>query len=305
MTAPEPPRKGLAKGLGKGLSALLGSHAPAPGLAPSPAAPRPPVALPVAQILPGRFQPRRVFDAEAIAALADSMRQQGVLQPILVRRMPGDATRYELIAGERRWRAAQAAQLHDIPAVVKDLSDREALEAALVENLQREDLSPLEEAEAYRRLAAEFGHTQEAIGAALGKSRAHIANTIRLLGLPAAVREMLARGDLDAGHARVLLGAPDPVGLARRIVAEGLTVRQAEALARAAKAQPVPRSKASGSVLRDHDTRAMEKRLEQATGLAVALSHRRGGQSGKITFRYSNLDQFDALVARLTTALSS
>jgi ParB family chromosome partitioning protein len=284
MTAPEPPRKGLAKGLGKGLSALLGSHAPAPGLAPSPAAPRPPVALPVAQILPGRFQPRRVFDAEAIAALADSMRQQGVLQPILVRRMPGDATRYELIAGERRWRAAQAAQLHDIPAVVKDLSDREALEAALVENLQREDLSPLEEA---------------------GKSRAHIANTIRLLGLPAAVREMLARGDLDAGHARVLLGAPDPVGLARRIVAEGLTVRQAEALARAAKAQPVPRSKASGSVLRDADTRAMEKRLEQATGLAVALSHRRGGQSGKITFRYSNLDQFDALVARLTTALSS
>ena len=296
MSMNEPPRKGL----GRGLSALLGT-APAPAAAsPQPGAPRAASLLPIAQIEPGRFQPRRVFDPDEIEALADSIRTQGVLQPILVRRVPGDPPRYELIAGERRWRAAQAARLHEIPAVVKDLSDREALEAALVENIQRQDLSPLEEAEAYLRLSEEFGHTQDAIGQALGKSRAHVANTIRLLGLPRAIRDMLAEGKLDAGHARVLLTAPEPEALARRIVAEGLSVRQAEALARVAKGKPTKsRGTKDEGVLRDADTRAMEKRLEAATGLGVSLQHRAGSGAGSVTFRYSTLEQFDDLVARL------
>jgi ParB family chromosome partitioning protein len=296
MSMNEPPRKGL----GRGLSALLGT-APAPAAAsPQPGAPRAASLLPIAQIEPGRFQPRRVFDPDEIEALADSIRTQGVLQPILVRRVPGDPPRYELIAGERRWRAAQAARLHEIPAVVKDLSDREALEAALVENIQRQDLSPLEEAEAYLRLSEEFGHTQDAIGQALGKSRAHVANTIRLLGLPRAIRDKLAEGKLDAGHARVLLTAPEPEALARRIVAEGLSVRQAEALARLAKGKPTKsRGTKDAGVLRDADTRAMEKRLEAATGLGVSLQHRAGSGAGSVTFRYSTLEQFDDLVARL------
>jgi ParB family chromosome partitioning protein len=297
MSMNEPPRKGL----GRGLSALLGTG-PAPAAAPpQPGAPRAASLLPIAQIEPGRFQPRRVFDPDEIEALAESIRTQGVLQPILVRHVPGDPPRYELIAGERRWRAAQAARLHEIPAVVKDLSDREALEAALVENIQRQDLSPLEEAEAYHRLSEEFGHTQDAIGQALGKSRAHVANTIRLLGLPRAIRDMLAAGKLDAGHARVLLTAPEPEALARRIVAEGLSVRQAEALARQAKGKPKKsRGTTDAGVLRDADTRAMEKRLETATGLGVSLQHRAGSGAGSVTFRYSTLEQFDDLVARLT-----
>lgn len=300
MSAAEPPRKGL----GKGLSALLGGGAPAAAAPTAPAGsgtPRAASLIPIAQIEPGRYQPRRVFDPDEIEGLADSIRTQGVLQPILVRRVSSEPPRYELVAGERRWRAAQAAQLHEIPAVVKDLSDREALEAALVENIQRQDLSPLEEAEAYKRLVDEFGHTQDVIGQALGKSRAHVANTIRLLGLPPQVKEMLARGDLDAGHARVLLTAADPIDLARRIVAEGLTVRQAEALARAAKQAPKKvKLKQAGEALRDADTRAMEKRLEEATGLKVSLQHNRGADSGSVTFRYSTLDQFDLLIDRLT-----
>ena len=300
MSPAEPPRKGL----GKGLSALLGGGSSAPtavaATAPGAGAPRAASMVPIAQISSGRYQPRRVFDPDEIEALAQSVRNQGVLQPILVRRVSVDPPRYELIAGERRWRAAQAARLHEIPAVVKDLSDREALEAALVENIQRQDLSPLEEAEAFSRLAEEFGHTQEAIGQALGKSRAHVANTIRLLGLPDAVKDMLARREIDAGHARVLLTAADPLGLARRIVAEGLTVRQAEALAREARQQPRGKAARRGGELRDADTRAMEKRLEEATGLKVALQHKRGGDTGSVTFRYSNLDQFDDLVQKLT-----
>ncbi|MBM3523163.1 MAG: ParB/RepB/Spo0J family partition protein [Alphaproteobacteria bacterium] len=297
MTPADPPRKGL----GKGLSALLGGGTtPATG-APATGGPRAASLIPIAQIEPGRIQPRRVFDPDEIAALADSIRAQGVLQPILVRRASSEPPRYEIIAGERRWRAAQAAQLHDIPAVVKDLSDREALEAALVENIQRQDLSPLEEAEGYKRLVDDFGHTQDAIGQALGKSRAHIANTIRLLALPQPVKEMLARGELDAGHARVLITATDPVALARRIVAEGLTVRQAEALAREAKQAPKKvKLPGGGDTLRDADTRSMEKRLEEATGLKVSLAHKRGSDAGSVTFHYSTLDQFDALLARLT-----
>jgi ParB family chromosome partitioning protein len=296
MTTTDPPRKGL----GRGLSALLGTAGTAPAQGAGAGTPRAASMIPIAQIEPGRFQPRRVFDPDEIEALTESIRTQGVLQPILLRRVAADPPRYELIAGERRWRAAQAARLHEIPAVVKDLGDREALEAALVENIQRQDLTPLEEADAYRRLAEEFGHTQEAIARALGKSRAHVANTIRLLALPQAVRDMLAAGLLDAGHARVLLSTPDPEALARRIAEDGLSVRQAEALARQAKGPARKQATRDRGILQDADTRAMEKRLEAATGLKVALQHKAGSGAGSITLRYSSLDQFDDLVVRLT-----
>jgi ParB family chromosome partitioning protein len=294
------------KGLGKGLSALFGTTAPqpvAPIAAPTPGGggPRAATLIPIGAIEPGRYQPRRIFDAEEIASLADSIRTQGVLQPILVRRVKGDPQRYELVAGERRWRAAQAARLHEIPAVIKDLSDRETLEAALVENLQRQDLSPLEEAEAYRRLGDEFGHTQEEIGRALGRSRAHVANTLRLLSLPPEIQVLLSEGKLDAGHARVLIGARAPLELARRIIAEGLTVRQAEALAREAKAPSAKKKlKAAGEILRDADTRAIERRLEQSTGLKVKLQHTKDSNGGSVTFHYTTLEQFDALLAKLS-----
>jgi ParB family chromosome partitioning protein len=295
VSAAEAPRRGL----GRGLSALLGPG-PDSGAAAPPAA-RGASAIPVAAIEPGRFQPRRSFPPEELAELAESIKAQGVLQPILVRRDPADRNRYQLIAGERRWRAAQAARLHEIPAVVRELSDREALEAALVENLQRQDLDPLEEAEAFHRLATEFRHTQEAIAAALGKSRAHVANTVRLLALPDEVKAMLRARALDAGHARALLGAADPVALARRIVAEGLSVRRAEALAREAKGRvrKVRLARKGDGLLRDADTRALERRLEEATGLKVTLAHRAGGQSGSVTFAYTTLDQLDALLVKL------
>ena len=296
MSAAEAPRRGL----GKGLSALLG-----PGDGDAPVAPqgagRGASTIPVASIEPGKFQPRRSFPPDELAELAESIKAQGVLQPILVRRDPADRNRYQLIAGERSWRAAQVARLHDIPAVVRDFSDEEALEAALVENLQRQDLDPLEEAEAFHRLATEFGHTQEVIAESLGKSRGHVANTIRLLALPDAVKALLRERKLDAGHARALLGADDPVALARRIVAGGLSVRDAERLARDAKGRVRKRrlARRGEGLLRDADTRALERRLEEATGLKVTLAHRRGGQAGEVTFAYSNLDQLDALLAKL------
>lgn len=285
--------KKRVSGLGRGLSALL-EEAAAPIDANAPGVAR----LAVADIHGNPRQPRRTFVPEAMEELIASVRAHGVLQPILVR--PVEGGRYEIVAGERRWRAAQAARLHEIPAVVRDLSDREALEAALVENLQRQDLNALEEADAFKRLIDEFGHTQEVVAQALGKSRAHIANTIRLLALPDEVKRMLARRELEAGHARALLGAADPVALAKRIVAEHLNVRQAEALARAAKTTPKKVKLKRPGALKDADTRALEKRLEQATGLKVALDHKAGGQSGSVTLSYSTLDQLDALIERLT-----
>ncbi len=218
MSPTEPPRRGL----GKGLSALLGPISETPSAAPQAPASR---AIPVGAIEPGAFQPRRVFDADELAGLVESVKAQGVLQPILVRRHPQDRNRYQLVAGERRWRAAQAARLHEIPAVVRDLSDREALEAALVENLQRQDLNALEEADAFKRLIDEFGHTQEVVAQALGKSRAHIANTIRLLALPDEVKRMLARRELEAGKLYGMIHPNASGSAATRTASDNATVR--------------------------------------------------------------------------------
>ena len=294
------PEEHKRKQLGRGLSALLGDSA-GEGATPVPLAGRGGVRpIAVSQIRPSRFQPRRHFAAEEIAELAASIRTQGVLQPILVRRDPQTPGGFELIAGERRWRAAQSAQLHEIPALVRELSDQEALEVALVENLQREDLRPLEEAEAYRRLMDDFGHTQEDIAAALGKSRPAIANMVRLLELPEEVKTLIDSGELSAGHARVLVTAADPLTLARRIIDDKLTVRQAEALAQGLRAKPSRRDGAHGDSQRDADTVALERRLSAELGLSVSIEHKRGAKGGSLVIRYQTLDQLDDLLARLS-----
>lgn len=273
----KPPR------LGKGLSALLGDAAAA---APNEGA----RTLPVTALRPGPFQARGPMDAEALEELAASIRRHGVLQPILVRPSPRSPGEYEIIGGERRWRAAQAAHLHEVPVVVREFDDREAMAAGLVENLQREDLNALEEAEGYHRLIEQFGLTQQALSEAVGKSRPHIANTLRLLALPERVRDLLRDGALTAGHARAVLAAPDPVAAALQIVDRGLNVRQAEALASARSNPPAERAV-------DPETRALERELSQHLGLHVSIQH--NGRAGQVTIKYRNLDQLDGLIRLL------
>ena len=276
----KPPR------LGRGLSALLGD-APAP--APAAATAEGHRGLPIEALEPGPFQPRGPIEAQPLRELADSIREHGVLQPILVRPKPGAPGSYQIIGGERRWRAAQLAQLHEVPVTIRQLDDRAAMAAALVENLQRQDLNALEEAEGFRRLLDEFGLTQEALGQAVGKSRSHVANTLRLLALPDRLRELLRDGALSAGHARALLTAPDPVGLALQVVDRGLNVRQTEALAAAKPREATPdRAKPAP------ETVALERELSEKLGLKVAIRH--NGRSGEVTIRYRDLDQLDGLI---------
>ncbi|MGE0719549.1 MAG: ParB/RepB/Spo0J family partition protein [Alphaproteobacteria bacterium] len=286
---------GKRRPLGRGLSALLGDPPPLPQPAP-PVASGPPRTAPIEMLRPGRFQPRRRFDEAAMTALVDSVREQGVVQPILVRPDPEQAGAWEIVAGERRWRAAQAAGLHEVPIVVRALEDRAALEIALVENVQRQDLTALEEAEGYARLIDDFGHTQDDLGRAVGKSRSHIANTLRLLQLPQEVRAFLQEGTLSAGHARALLTAADPAGLARLVVDRGLNVRQTEKLAAAAKGAAARRPPPAAA---DADMRALERDLEQKLGLKVAVEH--GERGGRLVLHYRTLDQFDDLLKRLTS----
>jgi ParB family chromosome partitioning protein len=279
--------------LGRGLAALMGD-APA---APEPSAPTvsgPTRTLPVEKLEPGPFQPRTYFAAEALDELVESIRARGVLQPLLVRPHPGKADHFQIIAGERRWRAAQQAGLHELPVLVRDLPDQEAMAAALVENLQRQDLNPIEEGEGFRRLIEEFGLTQEQLGTAVGKSRSHVANSIRLLQLPPAVRLDVQNGNLSAGHARAILGHPDPEEAARIVIARGLNVRQTEALAAAKPAETAKREKPP----RDPETEALERDLSERLGLAVHVAF--DGKGGAVTIKYRNLDQLDGLMARLT-----
>jgi ParB family transcriptional regulator, chromosome partitioning protein len=287
------------KGLGRGLSALLGDTA-AQAAAPA-EGPRAARLVQVSKIHPGRYQPRRHFEPQAMADLVASVKTQGVLQPILVRRDPKHPGDYELVAGERRWRAAQAALLHEIPAVVKDLTDREALEAALVENLQREDLNAIEEALGYKRLQEEMGFAPDAIAKAVGKDRSTIVNMLRLLSLPESARQLIETGKLTAAHGRVALAAPDPESFAAIMALDGLTVRQAEARLKAMADPATAKTKLKRppkGVTRDADTRAIEKRLTESLGLKVELRPRKNG-AGELVLHYSNLDQFDDLLARL------
>lgn len=283
----EPKRRNL----GRGLSALLGDDPPQ--AEPNPSA-GPPQRLPVSALTPSPFQPRHVFDEGALDDLAASIAERGVLQPLLVRRAPGMNDIYEIIAGERRWRAAQRAQVHDVPVLVREMDDREVLEVALVENLQRQDLNALEEAEGYRRLQDEFQHTQEDLAKAVGKSRSHVANTMRLLGLPDELKEMVQGGDLSAGHARALLGNPHAVDLARQVVSRGLSVRDTERLAKTAPRAPSATPKAA---TKDADCVALERDLTTLLGLKVSIDVQ--GSGGRLTVQYQNLEQLDDLLQRL------
>ena len=297
------------RNLGRGLSALLGDSGVAAATAVMDKGGAAPAAVagerfkglrtvPTGQLQAGRFQPRRQFDEEAIADLVESVREKGILQPILVRPHPGRPDSFEIIAGERRWRAAQRAQLHEVPVIIRDLSDKEALEVALVENLQRQDLSPLEEADGYRRLVDEFSHTQEELAKAVGKSRSHVANMMRLLQLPDSIKTMVDKSQLSAGHARALLTAADPVALARQVVDRGLNVRQTEKLAAGDTAKPRAPSAGRVGAARDTDTAALERDLAGLLGVKVTI--RSQGKGGELTIAYASLEQLDDILSRLT-----
>ena len=252
--------------------------------------------LPLAAIKPGRFNPRRNFSQAQLDELAASIRERGLVQPLVVRPSLSDAESFEIVAGERRWRAAQLANLHTVPVIVRELSDQEAVELAIIENVQREDLNAIEEGESYKLLMDGHGYTQEDLAKVIGKSRSHLANTLRLLKLPHRVQEMLRSGQLSAGHARALIGRPDAEALALRIVTEGLTVRDIEALTQ----EKNPKPKRSKS--KDADTRAAEAELAQALGLGVEI--RRGkGEKGELRIRYTTLDQLEDLRQRLLRRL--
>ena len=253
--------------------------------------------VPIDLIKANPKNPRRLFKEEDLEELAGSIRQHGMIQPVVVRPAPAGGSGYELIAGERRWRAAQKAGQHEIPVIIQDVTDREAMEIAIIENVQRQDLNPLEEAMGYDQLIQEFEYTQNDLASVIGKSRSHVANTLRLLKLPEPVKEYLNEGALTAGHARALIAAPDPAALAKRIVEEGMTVRSAETLAQATISEPHGRAKAAKPD-KDADTRALEKRLSDALGLSVEIRHKPNG-SGEMRLGYANLDQLDDIIRRL------
>lgn len=257
---------------------------------------RPDLMLPVEKLDPNPDQPRRDFSPEALEELAASLRAKGMIQPIIVRPNPRKAESYEIVAGERRWRAAQMAQLHDVPVVVRDLDDTEVLEIAIIENIQRADLNALEEALGYRQLMERFGHTQEKLAEALSKSRSHIANLLRLLTLPDTIQTWLREGKLSAGHARALITAENPVELARKVIDQGLSVRETERLAKAAHGERAgagaPRK--SRGPEKDADTRVLEQDLSANLGMKVVIDHK-GLDGGVLTISYRGLDQLDEL----------
>ena len=257
--------------------------------------------VPIAKLIPNPLQPRRHFGDEALRDLTNSIREQGILQPLIVRPTRSEPGNFEIVAGERRWRAAQRAQVHEAPVIIRDFNDAEALAVALIENIQRDELSPLEEAEAYARLSQDFGKTQEQVAEVVGKSRSHIANMTRLLDLPEDVRALLADGALSAGHARAILRAADPAALARQIIDEGLTVRDAERLGkerRARRGRPAGGAKSTGKAkAKDTDTLALERALGNALGLHVDIAF--DGNGGQLRLDYSSLEQLDDLIDRL------
>jgi ParB family chromosome partitioning protein len=293
---------GKRRQLGRGLSSLLGDDANDVAQVDQMRQTR---NIAIEKIQPGRAQPRRIFDEAELYSLAESIREHGVLQPILVRRVDKGGDRLEIIAGERRWRAAQRAGLHEIPALVRELSDTEALEIALIENIQRSDLTALEEAGGFQCLIDEYGHTQEDVARAVGKSRSHVANTLRLLTLPPKARDYLASGRLTAGHARALLGSSHPDGLADYVVAGGLSVRATERLVqgqgkdRARKSKGGDSARMRGVPEKDADTLALERSITESLGLTVDITPR-DEDRGALKIYYQSLDQLDDLLARLT-----
>ncbi|MFS0772850.1 ParB/RepB/Spo0J family partition protein [Sphingomonas sp. 1P08PE] len=287
-------------GLGRGLNALLGEMAREAPVNPAAEQPTGVRMLPVSALAPHPDQPRRRFDEAMLDELAGSIAARGLIQPIVVR---PHGHQYQIVAGERRWRAAQRAKLAEVPVVVRELSDSETLEIALVENIQRQDLNAIEEAQAYQRLAGEYGHTQEALAKIVHKSRSHVANLLRLLELPDTVQAQVVDGSLSMGHARALLGAPDVEGLAADVVRRGLSVRETEKLTRDSKAPRAatgskPRGNGSGGEGHDADIAALERQLADLLGVAVTIAH--GEKGGTLTLGYGTLDQLDMICQRLT-----
>jgi ParB family chromosome partitioning protein len=275
--------------LGRGLAALIGEMDQPLQVDEAPKPVNPDRMLPIEHVSRNPRNPRRHFDESDLQDLASSIRQHGIVQPVVVRTVDGQ---YEIIAGERRWRAAQLAGLHEIPVIVRDVDDRTALEIAIVENVQRADLNPLEEALGYDQLIAEYGYTQNDLGGIIGKSRSHVANSLRLLKLPEPVRDMLSSGELSAGHARALITTSDPVALARTIVAKGMSVRDAERLAQNdIKGQTQPQSNKAEQ--KDSDTLALERTLSDSLGLEVKIAHKGGNGQMRITYR--NLEQLEEI----------
>lgn len=280
--------------LGRGLAALIGEMAQQEGAR---------VAeslnsikrLPVDFIIPNRQNPRRDFDDGSLAELTGSVREKGIMQPLLVR-PTSDPNVFEIIAGERRWRAAQKAGLHEVPVLVREVDDKESLELAIIENVQRVDLNPLEEAQGYGQLLEQFAYTQQDLAQVIGKSRSHVANTLRLLRLPEEVRTMLARGELTAGHARALITSEDPITLARQIVDGKLSVREAESLGQGGE-EATRRKSASTTPEKDADTIALERRLSDLLGLRVVIDHKDVG--GRVEIRYKTLEQLDDICGKL------
>jgi len=290
--------KNEKRGLGRGLSALMADvHLAGPGQAQAPR--KAELHLPVDKLEPNPQQPRLDFKREELDSLADSIRQKGVIQPLIVRRKPGRDV-YEIVAGERRWRAAQIAQLHEVPVVVRDLDDTEVLEIAIIENIQRQDLSAIEEALGFRQLMTRFGHTQEKLAEALSKSRSHIANLLRLLTLPTEVQDMVRDGSLSAGHARALIGSPRAVELAAQIVARNLSVRETERLVKADADRKTSASRTTKSPEKDADTRALEADLSANLRMRVRIDHGGSGQGGQLSIHYESLDDLDLLCQMLS-----
>ena len=302
------------RGLGRGLSALFddeelvgpsgasASAAPAAAsagqAAPAAGGATGRVTLSVTQLIPGPTQPRNVFDDATLKELAESISAHGVLQPLLVRPSKVKAGSYEIICGERRWRASQKAGLHDVPVIIRDLDDTQAMEIALIENIQRESLSVLDEAEAYIRLMNEFGHTQEKRAGVVGKSRSHIANTIRLMGLPDNVRKLIAKDALTAGHARALITAADPEGLARVVVEKGLSVRETERLAASAEGKAGSAKAKAAKPVKDVDTRALEQDITERLGMKMSIDLK-SATKGTVKIKFDDLDQLDVIVQKL------
>ncbi len=287
--------------LGRGLAALIGDDAAfalGDERAPSPRGVR---EVPIEFLRPNPFQPRHIFREEELADLSNSIREQGILQPIVVRPVKGEVDAFEIVAGERRWRAAQQAQLHQVPILVKDLTDAQSLEIAIIENVQRADLNAVEEAAGYDRLMQQFDYTQDKVSKLIGKSRSHVANTMRLLSLPASVRNLIEDGSLTAGHARPLIGNDDAEKLAREIVAKKMSVREAEALVKKPSSGTTAARKSgtsSSKGAKDADTEALERNISEQLGLKVEVNHA-GEEGGEVRVTYKSLEQLDEICRRL------
>ena len=293
-------KKTKKRGLGRGLSALMSdvTQEIAPYVDQAPR--RADFFVPVEQVQPNPDQPRRAFDDAALQELATSIAEKGVIQPLIVREHPTRTGIYEIVAGERRWRASQIAQLHDIPVIVRQYTDTEVLEVAIIENIQRADLNPIDEGAGYRQLMQKFGHTQEQLSSVLGKSRSHIANVIRLLSLPDGVREYLVDGKLTAGHARTLIGHDDAQRLADHIVKTGMSVRDAEKLAKQGLTKAKTTKTINSVTGKDADTVQIEGELSAALGMKVSIDHASGTEGGRLSVSYRNLDQLDDLLRALS-----